>query len=43
MVEGVAGFNSAYLDDINYKQENPVVVSYRGISPTDEDYGDIIT
>ena len=42
MVDGVAGFESAYLDDIKDDQENPGVVLYRGITPTDEDYGDMI-
>ena len=27
MVDGVAGFDSAYLNDINYNHENPGVVS----------------
>ena len=43
MVEGVAGFDSAYLDDVNANHENPGVVSDRDITPTDEDYGEIIT
>ena len=43
MVDGVSGFDSAYLDDIKDDQENPGVVSDRGITPTDEDYGDMIT
>ena len=38
MVDGVAGFNSSYLDDIEDNQENPGVASYQGITPTDEDY-----
>ena len=42
MVDGVAGFDSAYLDDIKENQENPGVVSDRGITHTDEDYGDMI-
>ena len=42
-VDGVAGFNSAYLDDVNDYHENPGVVSDRGITPTDDDYGDMIT
>ena len=43
MVDSVAGFDSAYLDDIKENQENPGVVLDRGITPTDEDYGDMIT
>ena len=43
MVDGVAGFESAYLDDIRDDQENPSVVLDQGITPTDEDYGDMIT
>ena len=43
MVDGVAVFDSAYLDDIKDDQENPGIVSDRGITPTDEDYGDMIT
>ena len=42
MVDGVAGFNSAYLDDIKDDQENPGVVLDQGINCTDEDYGYII-
>ena len=42
MVDGVTGFDSAYLDDVNYDHENPGVVSDIGITPTDEDYGDMI-
>ena len=43
MVDGVAGFDSTYLDGIKGDQANPGVVSDRGITPTDEDYGDMIT
>ena len=43
MVDGVAGFNSAYLDDIKDDQENPGVVLDQGINRTDEDYGYMIT
>ena len=43
MVDGVAGFDSAYLDAVNEDHENPGVVSDQGINPTDEDYGDMIT
>ena len=43
MVDGVAGFDSAYLDDIKYNQENQSVVLDRGITPTDDYYGDMIT
>ena len=43
MVDGVKGFNSAYLHDIKEAQEKTGVVSDRGINPTDEDYGDMIT
>ena len=43
MVDVVAGLDSAYLDDVNDNHENPGVVSDRGITPTDEYYGDIIT
>ena len=42
MVEGVAGFDSAYLDDVNANHENPGVVSDQGITPTDENYGYMI-
>ena len=43
MVDIVAGFGSAYLDDVNDDHENPGVVSDQGITPTDDDYGDMIT
>ena len=43
MVDGVAGFDSAYLDDVNYNHENQGVVSDRGITPTDEDCCESIT
>ena len=43
MVEGVAGFNSAYLKGMKNDQENPGVLSDQGITPTDEDYEDVIT
>ena len=43
MVNGVAGFDSTYLDDVNDDHENPGVVSDREITPTDEDYEDMIT
>ena len=43
IVDSVAGFDSAYLDDIKDDQENPGDVSDRGINPTGEDYGDMIT
>ena len=43
MVDGVAGFDSAYLDDVIDNHENPGVVLDQGITPTDEDYGDMIT
>ena len=43
MVDGVAGFDSAYLDGIKEDQENPGVVLDRGITPTYENYGDTIT
>ena len=42
MVDGLVGFNSAYLDDVNDDNENPGGVSDRGITPTDEYYGDMI-
>ena len=31
------------MNDINDDHENPGVVSDRGITPTDQDYGDMIT
>ena len=43
MVDGIAGFDSAYLDGFNDNHENPGILSDRGITPTDEDYGDMIT
>ena len=43
MVDGVAGFDSAYLDDIKDDQENPGVVSNQGITPADENYENMIT
>ena len=43
MVDGVAGFDSAYLDDVNDNNEKPGVVSDQGINPTNEDYGEMIT
>ena len=43
MVDGVAGFDSAYLDDIKDDQENPDVLSDRRITTTDKDYGYMIT
>ena len=43
MVDGVAGFDSAYLDGIKDDQENPGAISDRVITPTDEYYGDVIT
>ena len=43
MVGGVAGSDSAYLDDIKDDQENPGVVSDWVITPTDDYYGDMIT
>ena len=43
IVDGVVGFDSAYLDDIKDDQENPGVVSDQEINPTGEDYGDMIT
>ena len=43
MVDGVAGFDSAYLDDANDDHENPGIVSDRGITATEKDYGDMIT
>ena len=42
MVDDVAGFGSAYLDDIKDNQENPGVVLDRDITPTDQDDGEII-
>ena len=39
MVDGIAGFNSAYLDIANDNNENPGVVSDQEINPTDDDYG----
>ena len=42
MVDGVAGFDSAYLDDIKDDQENPSIVLDQWITPNDEDYGDMI-
>ena len=41
MVDGVAGFDSAHLDDIKDNQENPGGVSDQGITPTHEDYGEM--
>ena len=43
MVDGVAGFDSAYLDDVNDNNEKPGVVLDQGINPTNEDYGEMIT
>ena len=43
IVEGVAVLDSAYLDDVNDDYDNPGVVSDQGITPTGEDYGDMIT
>ena len=43
IVDGFAGFDSAYLNDVNDDHENQGVVSDQGITPTDEDYGDMIT
>ena len=43
MVDGVSGFDSAYLDDIKDDQENLGVVLDQGITPTNEDYGEMIT
>ena len=43
MVDGVAGFDSSDLDDIKDNKENPGVVSDKGITPTYEDYGYMIT
>ena len=42
MFDGVARFDSAYLYDVNENNENPGVISERGITPPDEDYGDMI-
>ena len=39
MVDGIAGFNYAYLDIANDNNENPGVVSDQDITPTDDDYG----
>ena len=43
MVDGISGLDSVYLDDIKDNQESSGVISDRGITTTDEDYGDIIT
>ena len=43
MVDGVAGFDSAYLDDIKNNKENLCVILDRGINLTDEYYGDMFT
>ena len=43
LVDGVAGFYSEYMDYVNENHVNPGVVLELGITPTDEDYGDMIT
>ena len=43
MVDGLVGLDSACLDYIKDNQEKPGVVSDQGITPIDEDYGDMIT
>ena len=42
MIEGDGKFDSMYLDDIDDDDDNAGVAANQGITPTEEEYGDML-
>ena len=42
MIEGDGNFDSMYLDDIDDDDNNAGVAANQGLTPTEEEYGDML-